>query len=332
MMMIFIIAALCLWLWPAGPAAGPLPVTLPETQPPVSVAVQAAPIQFPYFTFPEKLSFCGEPVPLQEMSVREALDREFTIVVWSRAQTTMWLKRAHRYFPELERKLRARHLPLDLKYVALIESDLRQQARSSAGALGPWQFMGTTAQRFQLKITPEVDERLDFTLATDAAFNYLAALRQQLGNWALALAAYNCGEGRVQKELAAQQVNTYYHLDLPEETERYVFRAVAAKIVLECPRAYGFNIPPEGLYEPLQFDEAEAILTQEIMVRSLAAACGTYYKAFRELNPWIKGASLPPGAYRFRLPKGSAARFAEAQRFGRLEPKPIIPPADKPKR
>jgi hypothetical protein len=244
----------------------------------------------------------------------------------------MWLKRAHRYFPELERKLRARRLPLDLKYVALIESDLRQQARSTAGALGPWQFMGPTAQRFQLKITPEVDERLDFGLATDAALNYLSALRQQLGTWALALAAYNCGEGRVHRELAAQRVDTYYHLDLPEETERYVFRALAAKIILESPRTYGFNIPPEGLYEPLEYDEAEAILTQEIMVRSLAAACGTYYKAFRDFNPWIKGASLPPGAYRFKLPKGSAARFAEAQRFGKLEPKIEIPAADKPKR
>ncbi len=152
---------------------------------------------------------CGEPVPLREQSVREALDREFVIVVWSRAQTTMWLKRAHRYFPELEKKLRARRLPQDLKYVALIESDLRQQARSSAGALGPWQFMGPTAQRFQLRITPEVDERLDFGQATDAAFTYLAALRRQFGSWALALAAYNCGEGRVQKELAAQGVDNY---------------------------------------------------------------------------------------------------------------------------
>jgi len=331
-MIMFFMAALCLWLWPAGPAAGLLPAAVPESPAPVSPSPQSSQIRFPYFTFPEKLSFCGEPVPLQEQSVREALDREFIIVVWSRAQTTMWLKRAHRYFPEVERKLRARHLPLDLKYVALIESDLRQEARSSAGALGPWQFMGPTALRFQLKITPEVDERLDFALATDAALNYLSALRRQLGSWALALAAYNCGESRVQKELAAQRVDNYYHLDLPEETERYVFRAVAAKIVLESPGAYGFDIPPEGLYGPLQYDEAEAVLTQEIMVRSLAAACGTYYKAFRELNPWIRGASLPPGAYRFRLPKGSAGRFAEAQRFGRLEPKIIIPPADKPKR
>ncbi len=337
-MLIHILLVLCCWLWPASPGADPLPSPPPEPgaqtaapSPATTPAPAPVEVRFPYFTFPESLSLCGEPVPLQEAAVREALDREFTIVVWSRAQTTMWLKRAHRYFPEIERKLKARGLPLDLKYVALIESDLRHQARSSAGALGPWQFMGPTAQRFQLRITPAVDDRLDFGMATDAALTYLAGLRQQLGSWSLALAAYNCGEGRVQKELAAQRVNTYYHLDLPEETERYVFRALAAKIVLESPKTYGYDIPPEGLYASVEYDVAEAILTQEIMVRSLAAACGTYYKAFRELNPWIKGASLPPGGYRFKLPKGSAARFAEAQRFGNLEPRIETPKPNKSK-
>ena len=102
--------------------------------------------------------------------------------------------------------------------------------------------------------------------------------------------------------------------------------------MVESPRTYGFDIPADGLYAPLEYDEAEAILTQEIMVRSLAAACGTFYKYFKEeLNPWIKGASLPPGTYRFKLPKGSAGRFAEAQRFGRLEPKIETPAPAKPK-
>jgi membrane-bound lytic murein transglycosylase D len=319
-MIVFILLLLCFGLWAGGPGANALPSSPPEI--PVPAPVAAAPeVRFPYFTFPEKLSLCGEAVPLEEQSIREALDREFVIVVWSRAQTTMWLKRAQRYFPEVEQKLKSRGLPQDLKYVVLVESDLRLNARSHAGATGPWQFMGPTAQRFQLKITDAVDERLDFGSATDAALDYLQILRRQLGSWALALAAYNCGEGRVQREMAAQRVNNYYHLALPEETERYVYRVLAAKVVLESPGAYGFDIPPDGLYEPLEYDEAEAILTQEIMVRSLAAACGTYYKAFKGMNSWIKGNSLPPGSYVFKLPKGTTDRFAEAQRFGNLEPK-----------
>ncbi len=331
-MIVLILLVSCLALWPGGPGAMALSSAPPETPPPAakpapaSAPVAPAPeVRFPYYPCPEKLTLCGEAVPLKERSVREALDREFVIVVWSRAQTTMWLKRAHRYFPEVERKLKSRGLPDDLKYVVLVESDLRLEARSHAGATGPWQFMGPTAQRFHLEINKDVDERLDFDSATDAALDYLKILRRQLGSWALALAAYNCGEGRVKREMAAQRVNNYYHLALPNETERYVFRVLAAKAVLEAPDTYGFDIPPDGLYEPLDYDEAKAILTQEIMVRSLAAACGTYYKNFKDMNPWIKGDSVPPGTYVFKLPKGSAGRFAEAQRFGNLEPKMETP-------
>lgn len=328
-MIVFIMLFFCLWLWPAGPAAGLSPSAPAETPTPAAIPE----VRFPYYTFPDNLTLCGEPVPLKEAVVREALDREFVLVVWSRAQTIMWLKRAHRYFPEVEKKLEARNLPQDLKYVALVESDLRHRAQSHAGATGPWQFMAPTAQRFRLQVSPNVDERFAFGQATDAALDYLQALRQQFGNWALALAAYNCGEGRVKKEMDLQKVNNYYHLALPEETERYVYRVMAAKVVMESPRTYGFDLPVEALYDPLEYDEADVILTQETMVRSLAAACGTYYKFFKEeLNPWIKGTSLPPGAYRFKIPKGSAARFAEAQRFGRLEPKIEAPEPAKPKK
>ena len=98
-------------------------------------------------------------------------------------------------------------MPSDLKYVTLAESDLRNRSLSHAGAVGTWQFMGPTAQRFHLLVTPAVDERQDFSPSTDAALDYLKGLRQQLGSWALALAAYNCGENRVQKEKDLQRVD-----------------------------------------------------------------------------------------------------------------------------
>ena len=226
----------------------------------------------------------------------------------------MWLKRAHRYLPEIERKLRARRLPLDLKYVVLVESDLRLTARSHAGALGPWQFMGPTAQRFQLKCTSNVDERLEFGAATDAALTYLEKLHGIFHSWPLALAAYNSGEGRIQKAMAVQGVNNFYHLSLPEETERYVLRVLAAKIILEDPARYGYDIPPAQLYPPLAYDEVRVTLAREVPIRSLAEACGTYYKAFKTLNPWIKGSSLCPGTFSLKIPPGSAARFQVAVR------------------
>ncbi len=309
-LLLFLLAFLA--VGPPGPGAEPPP-------PAVSQPVPSAPgFAWPYYALPAKLTLCGEVVPVHESEVREDLDREFTIVVWSRTQTTMWLKRAHRHFPELEEKLRARRLPRDLKYVVLVESDLRPRARSSAGALGPWQFIAPTAQRFQLKANEAVDERLNFGAATDAALNYLTELHQRFRNWALALAAYNCGEGLVQKAMAVQGVKDYYHLSLPEETERYVLRIVATKIVMEDPCRYGYDLPPEGLYPPLAYDEAALTLTQEVAVRSLAEACGSYYKMIKRLNPWIKGVNLPAGTYRLKIPPGTAPRFYEAYRRGQL--------------
>jgi membrane-bound lytic murein transglycosylase D len=299
--------------WPGGLIAAPPAADL---TPPLTEASQIVP--WPYFRVPDKIALCGEPVPLSDPEVREDLDREFTIVVWSRAQTTMWLKRAHRYFPEIQRKIMDYRLPPDLKYVAIVESDLRPKARSSAGAQGPWQFIPPTALRFQLRTDKAVDERLEFTLATDAALRYLKKLHQLFQDWPLALAAYNCGEGRVKKEMAAQGVRNYYHLSLPEETERYVYRIIAAKIVLESPERYGFGIPQEQLYPPLDSDEVDFSITKEVPVRTLAAACGTYYKTIKRLNPWIKGTTLPPGSHQLKIPKGTAPRFKEAYQRGEI--------------
>jgi membrane-bound lytic murein transglycosylase D len=310
LMIIFVLAGL--WLLPGGVGAGPgLPLSAP---PPAAAPSQV--VRFPYFAAPTQLYLCGEPVPLNEPEVREALDREFTVEVWSRAQTTMWLKRAHRYLPEIQRKLRARRLPLDLQYVVLVESDLRPRARSHAGAQGPWQFMGPTAQRFQLRCDKAVDERLAFGAATDAALTYLEKLHQLFHSWPLALAAYNAGEGRIGKAIAVQGVNNFYHLSLPEETERYIYRVLAAKIILEDPARYGFDIPAEQLYPPLNYDEVQVTLAQPVSVRKLAEASGTYYKAIKTLNPWIKGDALCPGTFRLKIPQGSAPRFQAAMRQG----------------
>jgi hypothetical protein len=325
LIIIFVLAGL--WLLPGGVGAGP---GLPLGPPPSAAPSQV--VSLPYFAAPAQMYLCGEPVPLNEPEVKEALDREFTIEVWSRAQTTMWLKRAQRYFPEIERKLRARRLPLDLQYVVLAESDLRPLARSSAGALGPWQFMAPTAQHFQLRSDKSVDERLSFEASTDAALSYLERLHQLFHNWALALAAYNAGEGRVQKAIAVQGVNDYYHLSLPEETERYIFRILSAKIIMEDPERYGFAIPGDQLYPPLSFDEVQVTLAQEVPVRKLAEASGTYYKAIKTLNPWIKGDALVPGTFRLKIPKGSAPRFQAAMRLWEPAGPPSAGPDASPKK
>jgi membrane-bound lytic murein transglycosylase D len=320
MVLILIFALAGVWLLPGGVGAD-----LPLGPPPAAAPSQA--LSFPFFAAPAQMHLCGEPVPLNEPEVREDLDREFVIEVWSRAQTTMWLKRAHRYFPEIERKLRTRRLPLDLKYVTLVESDLRPLAQSRVGALGPWQFMAPTAQQLQLRADKTVDERLSFEASTDAALTHLEHLYRLFRNWALALAAYNAGEGRVQKAIAAQGVNNFYHLSLPEETERYIFRILAAKIIMEDPGRHGFSIPEDQLYPPLSYDEVMLTVPQEIPVRKLAEASGTYYKTIKTLNPWIRGDTLTSGTFRLKIPKGSTPRF---QATMRQEPPPASTPGTGP--
>jgi membrane-bound lytic murein transglycosylase D len=303
------------------------PGDLPATETEAQLASAPGTVLRTYYPLPERISLCGEAVPLQEPEIREDLDREFTIVLWSRTQTTLWLKRAARYFPYLEKKLQEAGLPDDLKYVVLVESDLRSNARSHAGASGPWQFMKPSANRFMLKTDERIDDRYDLSRATGAALQYFKALYRTFHNWPLALAAYNCGEGRLKKAIKDQGVTNYYHLDLPDETEQYVFRIIAAKIVLSDPAQYGYAIPSEELYSPWQPEQVEFVLAKEIQLRQIAEACGSYVKLIKRLNPRLRSATLPPGMYKLYVPAGTASRFNENYLRGRLGGGKTEPPA-----
>jgi membrane-bound lytic murein transglycosylase D len=310
-MLFFVLILFPLWFW-----TGSLMAT--ETELPPAPASAPETILRNYYPLPDRVTLCGEAVPLQDPQVREDLDREFNIILWNRTQTTMWLKRAARYFPYLEKRLQEAKLPDDLKYVVLVESDLRPNVRSSAGASGPWQFMKPAANRFNLKTDDKIDDRYDFSRATEAALQYFKALHRTFHNWPLALAAYNCGEGRVQKAIREQGVTNYYHLDLPDETDQYVLRVIAAKIVLSDPARYGYDIPAQGLYPPWQPEQVEFVLAKEIHLRQVAEACGSYYKLIRRLNPRVRTATLPPGMYKLYVPAGTASHFYENYLRGRL--------------
>ncbi len=207
---------------------------------------------FNAFPCPKKLTLCGERMPLENPLVLEMLDREFTVVVWDHARVFMLLKRAARYFPFIEKALRDAGMPDDLKYLAVAESALIPYARSTSGALGHWQFIPETGQRKGLRKDHSVDERMALERSTEAAILYLTQLNQMFGSWTLAMAAYNCGENRIDKEIREQKVADYYRLNLPTETERYIFRIAAIKIILENPRRYGYVLPEDQLYRPTE--------------------------------------------------------------------------------
>lgn len=189
--------------------------------------VYQGPVMVPYYPPPVRIDLCGEPVPLEYQEVLERFDKEFTLVVYNHAQVYRWLKRKERYFPWVEERLRRLNLPEDLKYVAIAESDPLPNA---------------------LQQRKSADKRYDFEGSTDSTFLYLGDLYRNYKSWSLAIAAYNCGEKRIMDESRAQGVRDYYHMKLPQETERYVFRILAIKAVLSDPTRYGYELPKGAGY------------------------------------------------------------------------------------
>ena len=265
---------------------------------------------FDNFPLPESVSLCGEPMPLENPSVWELLDREFTIAVWDRAQVFMWLKRAGRYFPHIEKKLAEAGKPEDLKYLAVAESSLLTHVRSSEGAIGPWQFMARTARGNGLRKDRMIDERLSFEHSTEAALKYLKHLKNMFGTWTLALAGYNCGKARLKKEIKEQKVTDYYRLNLPLETERFVFRIVAIKIIMENPECYGYSLTQQRAYRPIKCDTVPVKIRIPLHITDVARALGTDFKVLKELNPQILDYYLPTGRYTIKVPSGLGSRMA----------------------
>ncbi|MEF2231820.1 MAG: transglycosylase SLT domain-containing protein, partial [Pseudodesulfovibrio sp.] len=257
------------------------------------------------------LSFCGEPVPIDLPEIRERLEIELLLMLWDRAQVILWLKRTGRYFPYIEGALAKAGLPGDLKYVAVIESALKPHAGSNRGARGVWQFIESTARKHGLVVDRYIDERRNAELATGAAIAYLSTLYEEFGAWTLACAAYNMGEVGLAQRIDAQETDDYYHLDLPNETERYVLRAVAAKIILSDPARFGFRLEAGDYYRPEVLDRVRLKTTRAAPVLVVAKAAGTYYKTIKDLNPQLLNDVIPAGEHVIFLPKGASTGFAE---------------------
>ena len=141
------------------------------------------------YRLPASVILCGEPLPMERPSVREKLEYEFLMAVNHPAQVELWRRRAKRFFPLIEKSLKAAGLPDDLKYLAVAESDLRPVVSSPAGASGLWQFMPATARRFGIPVNKDQDQRLLPELLLGAGMKYLSMLKDRFGSWSLAMAA-----------------------------------------------------------------------------------------------------------------------------------------------
>lgn len=266
------------------------------------------------YPLPQEATLFGEPVPLKDRYVIERLDREFTIIVWDRPQVLMWLKRAGRYFPYIEKQLAAAGLPDDLKYIAVAESSFHSSIKSRVGAGGIWQFMPETAKDHGLEEKPGIDERNDFHKATVSAIQYLRNLHRIFGNWTLAVAAYNCGEGRVKNEMEIQKISSFYQLKLPPETERYLFRILSIKLIMENPKKYGYFLSQERIYSPYNIDVVKVHLKIPADIADVANRMNVTYREIKELNPHLTSRNFPSGQYSISIPSGKEEAFRKALR------------------
>ena len=252
---------------------------------------------------PNKLSFAGEEVPMEVYWVREALDRELIINCYQHSKTIRIFKLSARLFPTVERILKEEGVPEDFKYLCVAESGL-ENVTSPASAGGYWQFIPATAKVYGLEISNDVDERCHLEKATRAACKYLKKCKNEFGSWTLAAAAYNRGEGGLQKAINDQNCHNYWDLWLNSETARYVYRILSFKLMFENPALYGVEICPAEMYQPIPCQTYTVTVTIPDL-QKFALEQKVTYKELRNHNPWIRNSKLtvPAGkTYQLDMP------------------------------
>ena len=222
-----------------------------------------------------------------------------------RKQVIKGMRHSGRYIPMMVKMLKESGMPLDLIYMVSAESNFNVRARSNKSAVGLWQFIASTGRIYGLKINRWIDERRDPILSTKAAITYLKHLYGLFGDWELAMAAYNTGEGRVQRaiKLAKRkgQKPNFSSLRLPRETRNYVPAIMALSVIYKNPERYGFahvkKMPP--------MDETQDSLPVAFSLEEVAKRSKMSFRTLRNLNPALY-LGVPPMKqknYSFYIPK-----------------------------
>ncbi len=234
---------------------------------------------------PDTLRFAGESFDITSPDLRERLDRELLVNTYWQSNMMLLLKRSNKFFPIIERVLKDEGIPIDFKYLAVIESGL-ENVRSPAGAKGFWQIMSTTGRDFGLEINSNVDERYHLEFSTKVAAKYLKRAKEKFGSWALAAAAYNRGINGIQRNLTTQKASNYFDLFLGQETSRYLFRIFAVKEIIENPIKYGYVFEQKDLYQHIPV-RLHGIDTPINNLANFAKKMGVNYKLLKIHNPWL---------------------------------------------
>lgn len=231
-----------------------------------------------------------------------------------------WFKRCGPYLPYFRVIFKEEGLPEDLVYLALVESGCNPFAVSRAGAVGIWQFVEGTARFYGLKIDFWIDERKDFIKSTYAASRYLKKLYEVFGDWRIAVASYNAGEGRISRALKAKNFADYWKVmmsgSIPFETFAYVPQWLAVSIIAKNPQKYGFEPIDET---PWEFVEVE--VPGGLDLKALSLAAGTDLYLMRSLNAELRREFTPPNSvYPLKIPSQAREKFLKNLSLLPLEP------------
>ena len=239
---------------------------------------------------PEKIVFAGDTIRFDRQDYYEKMDRELISFTYMHTNSTLMLKRAPRIFAIVEPILRREGLPADLKYLMAIESNLEPKALSGAGAAGLWQMMKSTAKEYGLEVSSEVDERYNIEKETVAACKYLKEAYSKYGDWMTVAASYNGGQNGISRRLESQKEDSAMNLWLVEETSRYMYRILAAKMLFEDPASFGFvGVEPYPLMEGGKTVEVSGSIESLV---DFAKQNGISYATLKGANLWLRDSCL----------------------------------------
>jgi LysM repeat protein len=216
----------------------------------------------------------------------------------------VWLERRAQVDSMITAILDENGLPRELIYLAMIESGLSSRAVSNVGAVGPWQFMAPTGRAHGLRSDWWIDERRDMEMSTRAACKYIRRLYAQFNDWALVLAAYNTGEGRVERVIGQTGHDDFWNLRLPSQTTAHIPKFIAAARIGEDPERYGFSVPAA---RPLHYD---VLKVEDAFDLEVIAKCANVdVSEIKLLNPsLVRGMTSPDHkSYDVKVPHGLGA-------------------------
>ncbi len=255
---------------------------------------------------PESITFAGQNIRFDRSDLYERMDRELITFTYMHTNSTLLLKRSGRIFAQVVPLLRLEGVPEDLKYLMAIESNLDPKSVSSAGAAGLWQFTKATAREYGLEVNSEVDERYNTEKATKAACAYLKDAYAKYGDWMTVAASYNGGQNGITKKLSDQKQESALDLWLVEETSRYMFRVLAAKMFFEHPSDFGISVPDSERYRyvpPRKTVEVSGAIESLV---DFAGENGVSYALLKGANLWLRDSKLTNKSgktYRIVIPR-----------------------------